>query len=112
MTTNADGRSDAPVLGPEAMRVGRYEFFFHVGAYFGATGEALPDPPFLDQVQCASRSPSPRPTTTCRSSCPRTATSPIAAASATVWHRAEFAEARKSGYFVSNSRFDIATPEH
>jgi 5-hydroxyisourate hydrolase-like protein (transthyretin family) len=32
------------------MRVGRYELLFHVGAYFRATGESLPDPPFLDQV--------------------------------------------------------------
>ena len=50
VTTNADGRSDAPLLGPEEMRVGRYELLFHVGAYFRATGEALPDPAFLDQV--------------------------------------------------------------
>ena len=50
VTTNAEGRVDAPLLGPEEMRVGRYELLFHVGAYFRATGEALPDPPFLDQV--------------------------------------------------------------
>jgi 5-hydroxyisourate hydrolase len=50
VTTNADGRSDAPLLGPGEMRVGRYELLFHVGAYFRATGEAPPDPPFLDQV--------------------------------------------------------------
>ena len=50
VTTNAEGRSDPPLLGPEAMRVGRYELLFHVGAYFRATGETLPDPPFLDQV--------------------------------------------------------------
>jgi 5-hydroxyisourate hydrolase len=50
VTTNADGRSDVPLLGSEEMRVGRYELLFHVGAYFRATGESLPDPPFLDQV--------------------------------------------------------------
>jgi hydroxyisourate hydrolase len=50
VTTNAEGRSDAPLLGPEEMRAGRYELLFHVGAYFRATGEALPNPPFLDQV--------------------------------------------------------------
>jgi 5-hydroxyisourate hydrolase len=50
VTTNADGRSDASLLGPGEMRVGRYELLFYVGAYFRATGEALPDPPFLDQV--------------------------------------------------------------
>lgn len=50
VTTNADGRSEAPLLGPAEMRAGRYELLFHVGAYFRAAGAALTDPPFLDQV--------------------------------------------------------------
>ena len=50
VTTNADGRSDAPLLGPEEMKAGRYELLFHVGAYFRAAGSASADPPFLDQV--------------------------------------------------------------
>ena len=50
VTTNADGRVDTPLLGPAEMEAGRYELLFHVGAYFRATGETLPDPPFLDQV--------------------------------------------------------------
>ena len=50
MTTNADGRCDAPLLGPDEMQVARYELVFHVGPYFLAAGVALPDPPFLDAV--------------------------------------------------------------
>jgi 5-hydroxyisourate hydrolase len=50
VTTNADGRSDAPLLGPGEMRVGRYELLFHVGVYFRATGAVPTDPPFLGEV--------------------------------------------------------------
>ena len=48
--TNADGRTDAPLLGDEALVVGMYELVFAVGAYF--SGQAVPTstPPFLDQV--------------------------------------------------------------
>ena len=53
VTTNADGRVDAPLLGPAEMQAGRYELVFHVGGYFSAAGGAQgaqTDPPFLDQV--------------------------------------------------------------
>jgi hydroxyisourate hydrolase len=50
VVTNADGRVDAPLLGPAEMEPGRYELLFHVGAYFRSAGLALTDPPFLDQV--------------------------------------------------------------
>lgn len=50
VVTNADGRTDEPLLAGEAMAVGRYELLFHVGAYFRATGARLADPPFLDRV--------------------------------------------------------------
>ena len=50
VTTNANGRCDAPLLAPEEMQVARYELVFHVGAYFREAGVALPDPPFLEQV--------------------------------------------------------------
>jgi 2-oxo-4-hydroxy-4-carboxy-5-ureidoimidazoline decarboxylase len=43
--TNADGRTDAPLIAGEPLRIGRYELTFNVGAYFG--GAALP---FLDEV--------------------------------------------------------------
>lgn len=35
LMTNADGRTDAPVLAPDEMAVGDYELVFHVGDYFG-----------------------------------------------------------------------------
>ena len=50
VTTNADGRTDAPLLGAGEAKPGRYELVFHVGAYFRASGGAVTDPPFLDLV--------------------------------------------------------------
>jgi len=35
LTTNNDGRTDEPVLGPDEITAGDYELVFHVGAYFG-----------------------------------------------------------------------------
>lgn len=48
--TNAQGRTDAPLLAPEAARAGEYELLFHAAAYFRTLGLALPDPPFLDRI--------------------------------------------------------------
>ena len=48
--TNADGRTDAPLLAGEAFGVGLYEIEFRVGAYFRAQGAPLAEPPFLDVV--------------------------------------------------------------
>ena len=54
--TNADGRTDAPLLAGEPLRIGTYELRFRVGGYFAAgTGSAYfgasgGDPPFLDLV--------------------------------------------------------------
>jgi 5-hydroxyisourate hydrolase len=50
-TLNADGRSDGPLLPPEAFTAGTYSLHFHVAAYFRACGVALPEPPFLDVVR-------------------------------------------------------------
>ncbi len=47
--TNADGRTDAPLLEGDALRPGVYEIVFAVGDYFAALQE-LPAPPFLDRV--------------------------------------------------------------
>jgi 2-oxo-4-hydroxy-4-carboxy-5-ureidoimidazoline decarboxylase len=50
-TTNADGRTDAPLIDGEPLRIGTYELTFHIGAYFAAqTPAAVADPPFLDVV--------------------------------------------------------------
>jgi 5-hydroxyisourate hydrolase len=48
--TNADGRTDEPLLAGDAMRTGRFKLVFHVAAYFRARGTTLADPPFLDTV--------------------------------------------------------------
>jgi 5-hydroxyisourate hydrolase len=49
-TTNADGRTDAPLLAGEAVRPGRYRLRFAAGDYFRRLGVELPDPPFVDVV--------------------------------------------------------------
>lgn len=49
-TTNADGRSDGPLLEGPQIESGIYELEFEAGAYFAAQGVALPDPPFFDRV--------------------------------------------------------------
>ena len=48
--TNADGRTDAPLLSGDRLDTGVYELAFHAGDYFRRTGIALSDPPFLDLV--------------------------------------------------------------
>lgn len=47
--TNADGRTDTPLLEGETLRPGVYEIVFAVGEYFAARQE-MPSPPFLDRV--------------------------------------------------------------
>ncbi len=50
VTTNDDGRCDAPLLEGDGFRTGEYELCFHAGAYFQSAGVALPEPTFLDTV--------------------------------------------------------------
>lgn len=50
LTTNADGRTDAPVLAGDSFRTGTFQIRFHVAAYFRARGVDLPEPAFLDIV--------------------------------------------------------------
>jgi 5-hydroxyisourate hydrolase len=47
--TNADGRTDAPLLEGNALERGVYELVFEVGGYF-ADLEPGGDPPFLNRV--------------------------------------------------------------
>ena len=49
-TTNADGRTDAPLLADAEMRAGQYELVFHVGDYFADTGAVPGGTRFLDRV--------------------------------------------------------------
>ncbi len=46
LLTNADGRTDTPLMNSEKFIPGRYELRFHIGAHFGGVG-------FLDVVPIA-----------------------------------------------------------
>jgi 5-hydroxyisourate hydrolase len=48
--TNAEGRTDAPLLAAERLEAGVYEITFHAHDYFRRTGVALTDPPFLGDI--------------------------------------------------------------
>jgi 5-hydroxyisourate hydrolase len=48
--TNADGRTDSPLLSAEEMRAGMYELVFYVGDYFAGKTAAAPKVRFLDRV--------------------------------------------------------------
>ncbi|MBC7969660.1 MAG: hydroxyisourate hydrolase [Verrucomicrobia bacterium] len=48
--TNADGRTDSPLLADGALQVGMYELVFSAGAYFAQHVQELPEPPFLNQI--------------------------------------------------------------
>ncbi|MGH1368699.1 MAG: hydroxyisourate hydrolase [Maritimibacter sp.] len=49
-TTNADGRTETPILAAEAFKTGVYELIFCAGAYLRASNQAAEDPLFLDQI--------------------------------------------------------------
>lgn len=48
--TNADGRTDAPILPQEAFATGTYELVFFAGDYLRATGQVEDEPLFLDEI--------------------------------------------------------------
>ncbi|WP_421701726.1 hydroxyisourate hydrolase [Aliiroseovarius sp.] len=48
--TNADGRTDVPILPEGDFKPGTYELIFFAGDYLRATGQAGAEPLFLDQV--------------------------------------------------------------
>jgi 5-hydroxyisourate hydrolase len=48
--SNADGRTDEPLLEGDGLKTGSYELEFDIGAYFAANGTALGEPRFLDTV--------------------------------------------------------------
>ncbi len=50
VSTNADGRVDAPLLAGLDLERGVYELRFHAGDYLRSTGDKLPDPAFLDVI--------------------------------------------------------------
>ena len=48
--TNADGRTDAPILPAGKFKTGTYELIFFTGDYLKANGLASEEPMFLDQI--------------------------------------------------------------
>ena len=48
--TNADGRTDAPLLQADEMKTGEYELVFHVGDYFARKVSDTSKARFLDKV--------------------------------------------------------------
>ncbi len=48
--TNADGRSDGPLLAGESLTAGQYELVFHAGDYLRATGQGAGPLLFLDDI--------------------------------------------------------------
>ncbi|TNC49835.1 hydroxyisourate hydrolase [Rubellimicrobium rubrum] len=50
VVTNADGRTDGPILPRERFAPGLYELTFHAGDYLRGTGARLSDPAFLDEI--------------------------------------------------------------
>ncbi len=48
--TNADGRTDAPMLAGTALTPGSYELVFGAGDYLRASGQAAGDVLFLDDI--------------------------------------------------------------
>jgi 2-oxo-4-hydroxy-4-carboxy-5-ureidoimidazoline decarboxylase len=49
-TTNADGRTDKPLIGDRPLPIGRYELRFAMGDHFRRRDIETGDPPFLDIV--------------------------------------------------------------
>lgn len=48
--TNADGRTDTPILPEGKFQPGTYELIFFAGDYLKSTGQAGAEPLFLDQI--------------------------------------------------------------
>ena len=48
--TNADGRTDQPLLAESELKTGEYEIIFYVGDYFSGKAATLPHIKFLDRV--------------------------------------------------------------
>ncbi|MDB9511563.1 hydroxyisourate hydrolase [Kamptonema animale CS-326] len=50
ISTNIDGRTDAPLLAEDELKIGVYELVFAVGDYFAKESAIATQPPFLDRV--------------------------------------------------------------
>ncbi|MGH9806690.1 MAG: hydroxyisourate hydrolase [Terriglobia bacterium] len=50
VATNADGRTEQPLLEGAEFTTAKYRIEFHIGDYFRKAGAKLTDPPFFDVV--------------------------------------------------------------
>jgi len=50
VVTNADGRTDKPLIIGDQARAGQFELIFHAADYFRRRRAELADPPFLDII--------------------------------------------------------------
>lgn len=50
LTTNADGRADAPLLNEDEFSLGTWELEFDIAPYFADQPAPVAEPPFLDKV--------------------------------------------------------------
>ena len=50
LVTNANGRTDEPLLDAADFATGEWELRFHIADYFAAAGVPLATPPFLDTI--------------------------------------------------------------
>ena len=50
IATNADGRTDGPVVKPDEAKVGEYELTFHIDEYFQKQADASGGQPFVDKA--------------------------------------------------------------
>ncbi|HKY22803.1 MAG TPA: hydroxyisourate hydrolase [Vicinamibacterales bacterium] len=50
VTTNADGRTDAPLVSTDNLEIGIYELSFHAADYFHRLGVTLTAPPFMGVI--------------------------------------------------------------
>jgi 2-oxo-4-hydroxy-4-carboxy-5-ureidoimidazoline decarboxylase len=48
--TNADGRTDRPLIAEQPIPIAQYELQFGIGAYFARQAAPVADPPFLGVV--------------------------------------------------------------
>jgi len=48
--TNADGRTDSPILPKDRFRTGTFELVFFAGDYLRGSGQSGAEPLFLDQI--------------------------------------------------------------
>ena len=56
-TTNADGRTDSPLLDGESLETASYELEFDIGSYFKASDIEAGEPPFAETRQSSDSVP-------------------------------------------------------